>query len=454
MAESGDETTRVPQRPKVLVIAEAANPDWVSVPLVGWSHARALAVVADVHLVTQVRNRAAILRTGLVEGRDFTAVDSEAVSRPLWRVAEVLRGGSGKGWTVVTALSSLSYYSFEHLVWRRFLQSLRERRFDLVHRLTPLSPTTPSLLAARCRRLGIPFVLGPLNGGVPWPRGFDSARRAESEWLSYIRSLYKLLPGYGSTRNSAAAIIVGSRDTMAQLPARHRVKCVYIPENGIDPRCFGSPEHYRPLPPLRVAFIGRLVPYKGADMLLDAATSLVRAGRIKIDIFGDGPQRRLLEAQISRLGLDAGVTLHGWVPHDTLHAHLAQSHVLGFPSVREFGGAVVLEAMAMGLVPVVVRYGGPAELVTRRTGYFVEIGPREAIVAGFRAILSRLVEQPEALIPRSAAAKRRILQDFTWDAKARQTLQVYRWVLGQRHDKPDFGMPFPDENDVDNSTPL
>jgi hypothetical protein len=159
-------------KPRVLLIAEAANPELTSVPLVGWSHAAAIARQADAHLVTQVRNRAAIERAGWREGREFTALDSEAVARPLYRLGELVRGGANKGWTTRMAFNYPSYVYFEHLLVRRFEARIRAREFDVVHRLTPLSPTIPSLeLTALCRRAGVPFVWGPINGGLPWPRG-------------------------------------------------------------------------------------------------------------------------------------------------------------------------------------------------------------------------------------------------------------------------------------------
>src|SRR4029450_5837183 len=82
-------------RPRVLIFAESANPEWVSVPLVGWSHAEALAKIVDAPAATPVRNRDALERAGWREGREFTSIDSEAVARPLWKFDEALRKLTG-----------------------------------------------------------------------------------------------------------------------------------------------------------------------------------------------------------------------------------------------------------------------------------------------------------------------------------------------------------------------
>lgn len=420
-----------------LLIAESANPEWSSVPLEGWSHSRAIQRLVGGHIVTQVRNKGAFERAGATAD-EFTAIDSEKVAAGVHRVAGKVSGGKGKGWTTRMAMAAPSYYYFERLVWQQFGDRLRAGEFSLVHRLTPLSPTIPSLIASKLKRIGVPFVWGPINGGVPWPAAFDRERRREREWLSYVRGAYRLLPGYGATRRCAAALVCGSRHTAGEIARPHQPRVVYIPENAIDPARFVERRTRRAEVPLRCVFLGRLVPYKGGDMLLEAAADLIKAGKLTIDFVGDGPERGRLESLSRELGLESAVTFLGLVPHTEVQTHLANADLMTFPSIREFGGAVILEAMAVGVVPMAVAYGGPAELMTEATAYPVEIGSRDEVIARFRAQLEAAVADPAGIDARSAAAMERARRLYTWDAKASQTREVYRWVLGERADKPSF----------------
>lgn len=427
-------------RPRVLVIAEAANPEFVSVPLIGWSLTNALRQVANVHLVTQIRNRDALLRAGLVEGTDFTAIDSECLARPLWKVATVLRMGQGKGWTTVQAITALAYPYFEALVWKQFGARIMSGAFDIVHRVTPLSPTVASSIAPRCKKAGVPFVLGPLNGGVPWPEGFAGERHREREWLSYVRSAYKLQPGIGRTLSAVSAILVGSRHTESEIPEAHRSRCIYLPENGIDPSRFfrlGTPgEHAGPL---KVCFVGRMVPYKGPDMLLAAALPLVREGLVRIDLVGDGP---LLPDLQQLAGAEAGITFHGWLPHDQVQDVLASCDLFGFPSVREFGGGAVLEAMALGIPPLIVDYAGPGELVTAARGYKVPLGSRKAIESSLRDQLRQIAGDRRTLAEKGFTARTWVNATATWPRRAEQIATIYDWVRGHRAARPSFADQF------------
>lgn len=430
-------------KPRVLIIAEQCNPEWVSIPLEGWSHFVALSKRVDAHLVTQIRNRNAIVRAGLVQGVDFAAIDTEKVARRMGTIGTFLRGGSGRGWTTLALFSSLSLAYFDRLVAKRFEEQLREKCFDLVHQITPLSPTQPPRLAKLCKRLGIPFVWGPINGGLPWPPGYGRVIWQEREWLSKVRSAYKLVPGYGSSRRASTAIIVGSSDAARQLGRRYDKKAVFIAENGVDPARFAVARTRVASVPIRVVFVGRLVPYKGGDMLIDAAEPMLRDGTVTVDFIGDGPQRAELEAAIGARGIP-NVTFVGRLDHDVLAERLATYDVMGFPSIREFGGAVAIEAMSVGVVPIVPNYGGLGDLVSEATGYRVPIGPRDSIVAAYRNVLQSIVANPSEIEAKSARGRERVAKHFTWDRKADQVLKVYDWALG-RGPKPEYAMPTPDD---------
>lgn len=416
--------------PRVLIIAEAANPEMVSVPLVGWSLANALRQVAHVHIVTQVRNRDAFMRSGLIEGSDFTAIDSEAIARPIHRLGNVLSMGKDGGWTTKQALSVISYAYFERLVWKRFGAEIQAGAWDIVHRITPLTPTKGSFVAPRCKAAKIPFIIGPLNGGIPWPDGFNNERLRERELLSYVRKIYKVLPGYKKTLSSSAAILCGSRHTMSEIPTKFQDVTIYLPENAIDPERFNS--HAKPGTsgrPLKACFVGRLVPVKGLDMLIEAAAPLLRAGTLELDIVGDGPLSASLKALVTSNGVDDAVRFHGWLAHQDVQTVMEKCDLLTFPSIKEFGGGVVLEAMALGIPPLVVNYGGPGELVQSGWGFTVPIGSRQNIIADLRVALERCVNNPAELACKGEVARERVASQFTWARKAEQVAQIYDWVL-------------------------
>jgi glycosyltransferase involved in cell wall biosynthesis len=251
------------------------------------------------------------------------------------------------------------------------------------------------------------------------------------------------LPGYRGMRDNAAAIVIGSRATWNQLGGRWTPKAVYIPENAVRGDRVAADVTRSSSAPLRVIFVGRLVPYKGADMLMEACAGLIKAGKVQLEIVGDGPQKTRLQQTVEEQRLGGGVSFTGWLDNAAVAARLSQAHVLGFPSIREFGGGAVLEAMAAGAVPLVVDYGGPSELVTPETGYLVPLGSREAIIGALRAQLETLVADSRPLAEKATRGRDRVERWFTWGRKAEQIAAIYDWVL-LRGTKPDFGMPFPD----------
>src|SRR5208283_4755350 len=306
-------TGATPDRLRVLLIAEACNPTWTSVPLVGYNFARALAARPDldVTLVSHVRNRSALEADPIVSLARLHFVDNEWLAAPMYRLAGVLRGGQSLSWTIDTAMAWPSYMVFENQLHHQLCRQLNNARFDLIHRVTPLTPTMGSPLASKAKA---PMLIGPLNGGLPWPKEYPELRRKEREWLVPFRNLYRQLPYYRSTYCHLAGVIAGSRHTATEVPRFFAGKRFYMPENGVDPERFPLATQWaEPTERFRFLTVGRLVPYKGADMILEAMRGSASLKSCELLNVGDGPERPRLEGMVREHGLESCVRLTGWI---------------------------------------------------------------------------------------------------------------------------------------------
>lgn len=425
-------TSARPDRLRILLIAEMCNPAWTSVPLVGYNLARALAARSDldVTLVTQVRNEPFLRNDPIRELAKVQFIDSEFIAAPIFLLAKLLRGGTGKAWTLDTASMWPSYLMFERLVFERFHTRLRRGEFDLIHRITPLSPAFPSALAGWT---DVPMLIGPLNGGLPFPKEFPELRRREREWLKPLRSLYKLLPYYRSTWNSLAGAVAASRHTEREFPVWFRGQRFYLPENGVDPQRFPPATQWpEPAGPFRFITVGRLVSLKAIDLIIEALAGSPLLRRCQLTIVGDGPERQNLEALVLRHSLSNSVEFRGWLEQSALAGELAKSQAFVFPSLKEFGGGAVLEAMSAALPSIVVNYGGPGELVSNETGIRLPMQPRDQMIVALRREMERLADDYNLCRNLGNAAVREVRERWTWDSKARQITGIYRKLLGRK----------------------
>ena len=424
-------------RLRILVLGPDCNPEQVSMPYVTFSHAAALAQLHDVTLAVRSPSEDPVRRAKA----PFRAV--EVIRMPwldrlyAWSLRRIFKYNFNN--QALTASLYPLYLAFEWRAWRQLRDRIFAGEFDVVQRVYPTNAVFPSPFAILLRKGPIPFVIGPLNGGLPYVKGFSQADN-QKQWISGLRNLYRFMPFARATYRHAAAIIGASSQTCAEFDA-YREKVFFVPENGLGTSlCFGDKRSLEPNKKLDLVFVGGLIPCKACDLGLRAAAPLLRNDLAHFTIVGDGPERDNLKQVVKSLGIEKAVTFNGWVSHDEVLKRLRSADVMVFPSVRDFGAGVVFEALATGAVPVVADFGGPGDIVHPGVGFKVPLANETDFVAQMEKILTDLAHDRGGLerLRRQGMAYAR--ECLTWDAKAQATTRVLRWVVGQGP-KPDLLPP-------------
>ncbi len=291
-----------------------------------------------------------------------------------------------------------------------------------------------------------PYNLGTAH--ALWMAKRASARALWFSWQNLNRRYplpFRLIESY-NLQNTNYAIVGSEGAAEVWRDKGYEGPMAIIPQFGVDPTIFtpsnSSPSEESPVrgatpgSPFAIGYVGRLVPEKGVDLLLEAVGDLkgpaLEAGPWRLRILGDGSEREALEAQTRHLGLTGNVTFEGWLPSLRMPAFYRQLDALVLPSrsqpnwVEQFG-RVLIEAMACG-VPVIGSDCGEIPHVIGDAGLVFPEGD----VAALKAHLVRLMHEPEIARRLARRGRERVLRQFTQESVAARTVAVYRQILNTK----------------------
>lgn len=302
-------------------------------------------------------------------------------------------------------------------------QLIREHGIDVLHQPAPVAPSYPSMFFG----LGPPLIIGPMNGGMDYPPAFRSAESLASRiFVALARSFTsvtnRLLPG----KQNAAVLLVANQRTAAALPTGCRGRVVELVENGVDLATWDAGSLSTPKDPSRFVFMGRLVDWKALPIVFEA---MMHVSAATLDVIGHGAIREPWEDESRRRGLADRVRFLGWRSQEECAEALGNATALVLPSLYECGGAVVLEAMAMARPVIATDWGGPSDYLDAETGFLIAPQSREVLVAGFAESMQRLIDNETLAARMGAAARRKVLAQFTWQSKIDRILEIYKSVL-------------------------
>lgn len=413
--------------PRVLIVAPNASSRFggeAFLPLMYFRILRQRGYPA--RLLTHSRNRADLGAALAEHVDDVSFVEDTALHRAIWR-----SGRAFPPWIQETAFAFL-LAGLDGICQARIIRRLvRAGAVNVIHQPTPVSPLAPSGL----HRFGVPLVIGPMNGGMNYPPGYDDLESSRARrFVRWARRLAILLNRLSPGKRRAAVLLVANERTRAALPFRGHPDIRTIVENGVDlavwpPRLALDRAAGHPAAPpgrLRLAFMGRLVGLKMVDLTLEAVALSCAAGAdVTLDILGDGPERPALERLAEALGIGQAVRFHGFLPQTACARLLAEDDALILNSVRECGGAVVIEAMAMALPVIASDWGGPADYLDEGCGILVSPVPRASFALRLSQAILRVALDPELRRRMGDAGARLVVERFDWQKKVDQLIAIY-----------------------------
>jgi glycosyltransferase involved in cell wall biosynthesis len=310
--------------------------------------------------------------------------------------------------------TAASYWRRTHPIrWARFLRARRRLALEMGGQSDQVDPAVLPTIARELERRGVTS----LHAHFAWHAAAAAMCVAELLDVPWSVTLHAN-DIFGRLRNlepklaGATHLVTVCEYNRRWLLDHHRItRPLSIVVCGVD-----VPPASTRTPEVDVVAVGRLVPKKGFDVLVDAAAQL-HASRpdLRVEIVGEGPQRDALEAQIRARGLDDVVVLRGAMSHDATLERIAAARVFTLPcrvadnGDRDSMPVVIKEAMAREVPVVATDVVAVPEMVDESCGVLVPEDDAGALAAA----LDKVLGDPDLATAMGVAGRARVEERFT-----------------------------------------
>ena len=393
---------------KILLSAYACEPNRGSEPEVGWNWALTLANKGhDTFVITRKNNKKSINKYLLKNKKSnlkFVYYDLPKFLLNIFKKKKI---------------SYLYFYLWQIGVFFFTLNLVKKKKFDYIHHVTFVSLRIPVFLNFH----KIPLIIGPVAGGDKIPYRLRKSFSLKENLYELIRDFNNIFIKFSFfiqfSLFKSKKIFVNSSETFDLIPAAYKKKTKILLAIAVNKIRENYVNKINKQKIFQICYVGRLLHWKGLNISLNVIKKLNKKKNIIFKIAGTGPYKKKIIKFINDNNLSKIIILEGNLNKYRLKKLYQNSHLLLFPSLRDSGGYVVLEAARFNVISAVLDIGGPGQLIDKFTGIKIPVKnktEKQIINMMTRAIISH-IENKSLFKKKIINFKKKINRQFTWDQK-------------------------------------
>jgi len=279
--------------------------------------------------------------------------------------------------------------------------------------------------------LPVPYMRGPGGGAHRIPKPFLEEYSFKEKALEKLRSVgqwfFRHDPVFIMGQNKAKAILVCNKEAFDNMPKKWQEKAYFFPVNGVSKKDLDIKAPLKRYDEFVVATAGKLLKLKNFNLAIRAFKKFNdNFSKSKLIIIGDGPEFKNLNDLVLSLGIKDKVEFKKWMKREDFLKVIALADIFIFSSLRDGGGAVVVEAMAEGKPVVCFDIAGPGFHIKEEWGIKIKPeNPNQSVEKMARALES-LYNNEVLRNELGQKAKKRAEKYYLWDTLGNELQQIYQ----------------------------